>query len=331
MAGRVVAPPRRAADAARAARAPRARRPRGDRRPRRHPARRPLAAPRAGRDRGAVRRSATGPRLTGLGIVARLPRRAARPVVLRAPAHRPAAVAQRAPRDARSSTSSASSTRSAPGTDAGTVWLRALLARHRRADRWPASCAACTRAGPPRAARPRAEAAGVSAGAASSPAAGSRRSAAARRCAPPGDDGPIRIVGDEPHRPYDRPPLSKELLGGRGRRRRRCGRADWYAEHGVELRLGAPPRRPRSRRPARDARRRRASSPTTHLLIATGGAPRRSPGLRGHAERPRAAHARRRAARSRAALAPGVRLADRRRRPHRPRGRGHGAPRSASR
>ena len=30
-----------------------------------------------------------------------------------------------------------------------------------------------------------------------------------------GFDGRITIVGDEPHRPYDRPPLSKELLSGR--------------------------------------------------------------------------------------------------------------------
>jgi NADPH-dependent 2,4-dienoyl-CoA reductase/sulfur reductase-like enzyme len=30
-----------------------------------------------------------------------------------------------------------------------------------------------------------------------------------------GFDGRITVVGDEPHRPYDRPPLSKELLSGR--------------------------------------------------------------------------------------------------------------------
>ena len=29
-----------------------------------------------------------------------------------------------------------------------------------------------------------------------------------------GFDGTITIVGDEPHQPYDRPPLSKELLAG---------------------------------------------------------------------------------------------------------------------
>ena len=29
-------------------------------------------------------------------------------------------------------------------------------------------------------------------------------------------DGPIRMIAAEPHRPYDRPPLSKELLLGAG-------------------------------------------------------------------------------------------------------------------
>lgn len=29
-----------------------------------------------------------------------------------------------------------------------------------------------------------------------------------------GHDGPIAVVGDEPHRPYDRPPLSKQVLAG---------------------------------------------------------------------------------------------------------------------
>jgi 3-phenylpropionate/trans-cinnamate dioxygenase ferredoxin reductase subunit len=30
-----------------------------------------------------------------------------------------------------------------------------------------------------------------------------------------GHDGPIAMVGDEPHRPYDRPPLSKQVLAGK--------------------------------------------------------------------------------------------------------------------
>ena len=29
-----------------------------------------------------------------------------------------------------------------------------------------------------------------------------------------GFDGTITVVGDEPHQPYDRPPLSKQILAG---------------------------------------------------------------------------------------------------------------------
>jgi 3-phenylpropionate/trans-cinnamate dioxygenase ferredoxin reductase component len=42
---------------------------------------------------------------------------------------------------------------------------------------------------------------------------------AAQRCAETlwrgGYDGQIRMVGDEQHAPYDRPPLSKAVLAGR--------------------------------------------------------------------------------------------------------------------
>jgi len=41
--------------------------------------------------------------------------------------------------------------------------------------------------------------------------AGLRGAEAARRA---GFDGPITIIGDEPHAPYDRPPLSKQVLAG---------------------------------------------------------------------------------------------------------------------
>src|SRR3954449_5475364 len=41
--------------------------------------------------------------------------------------------------------------------------------------------------------------------------AGSRAAQAARAG---GFDGELVVVGEEPHRPYQRPPLSKELLGG---------------------------------------------------------------------------------------------------------------------
>ena len=41
--------------------------------------------------------------------------------------------------------------------------------------------------------------------------AGLRAAEELRHC---GHDGPIALVGDEPHRPYDRPPLSKQVLAG---------------------------------------------------------------------------------------------------------------------
>ena len=52
-----------------------------------------------------------------------------------------------------------------------------------------------------------------------------------------GDDRPVTVVCDEPVRPYDRPPLSKEgLLGPVDPSFRPEG---WYREQRVELRLGA--------------------------------------------------------------------------------------------
>ncbi len=54
-----------------------------------------------------------------------------------------------------------------------------------------------------------------------------------------GYDGPVVLVGDEPDRPYERPPLSKELLQGKkGREKAYVHDEGWYAEHDVELRLG---------------------------------------------------------------------------------------------
>ena len=52
-----------------------------------------------------------------------------------------------------------------------------------------------------------------------------------------GDDRPVTVVCVEPLRPYDRPPLSKEGLLGPVDPSFRS--AEWYREHGVELRLGA--------------------------------------------------------------------------------------------
>ena len=55
-----------------------------------------------------------------------------------------------------------------------------------------------------------------------------------------GWDGAIRLVGDEQHRPYDRPPLSKGLLAGTTAVGDVALRpSGWHDEHGVELVLGA--------------------------------------------------------------------------------------------
>ena len=89
------------------------------------------------------------------------------------------------------------------------------------------------------------------------------------------------MVCGEPHAPYDRPPLSKELLAGeRPADSLRFRDDDWYADHDVELRLGA-------RAAGLDAGARRCRSrtgptlDTRRLLIATGAAPRRLPALDG--------------------------------------------------
>ena len=89
-----------------------------------------------------------------------------------------------------------------------------------------------------------------------------------------GFEGPVVVYGDEPHPPYERPPLSKSYLGG--------GSAlddafvhglDWYDAHGVELRLG-------SRVQELDLAGHRVVTQSgaqdfSKLLLATGASPRR--------------------------------------------------------
>jgi len=54
-----------------------------------------------------------------------------------------------------------------------------------------------------------------------------------------GFDGPLVLIGEEPERPYERPPLSKGLLlGSAGRDTVYVHDAGWYATHGVDLRTG---------------------------------------------------------------------------------------------
>src|SRR5580693_3588204 len=56
-----------------------------------------------------------------------------------------------------------------------------------------------------------------------------------------GFDGPVVLIGDETERPYERPPLSKDYLLGKAEREAiYVHPASWYADNGVELRLGVP-------------------------------------------------------------------------------------------
>jgi 3-phenylpropionate/trans-cinnamate dioxygenase ferredoxin reductase subunit len=54
-----------------------------------------------------------------------------------------------------------------------------------------------------------------------------------------GFDGDVVLLGEEPERPYERPPLSKGLLLGTADRETVFVHvASWYTEHGVDLRTG---------------------------------------------------------------------------------------------
>ncbi len=58
-----------------------------------------------------------------------------------------------------------------------------------------------------------------------------------------GYDGRIVLIGEEPLPPYERPPLSKEFLRGEQAEPILVRPPDWYAERGVETRLGVRARR----------------------------------------------------------------------------------------
>ena len=135
---------------------------------------------------------------------------------------------------------------------------------------------------------------------------------AAQRCCETlrarGYEGRITVVCSEPVRPYDRPPLSKELLAGTLPGDQVHFRpAGWYADHEVELLVG--------RRAERlDAGRRRLvldggeELAFDQLLVATGSEPRRLPQAHGFDN----AHVLRTVADATAlatALRPGARLA----------------------
>jgi 3-phenylpropionate/trans-cinnamate dioxygenase ferredoxin reductase component len=135
---------------------------------------------------------------------------------------------------------------------------------------------------------------------------------AAQRCAEGlrrrGYEAPVRIVCAESDPPYDRPPLSKQVLAGSVEEGTVAYRpAWWYEEKQVELLLGARAERldPETRTVALDSG---ASLGYEKLLIATGGAPRRLPFLDGY-ENVHYLRTLGDARRLRAELAPGAHLA----------------------
>ena len=102
------------------------------------------------------------------------------------------------------------------------------------------------------------------------------------------------MVCAEPTLPYDRPPLSKELLAGRARAGSLRLRDDaWYRDNDVELqpRRGAPSGSTRA--PAARARRRLGASLRARCSIATGRAPRGTAAAARLRQRPDAARPRR--------------------------------------
>ncbi|MBV1935616.1 FAD-dependent oxidoreductase [Streptomyces sp. BV286] len=94
-----------------------------------------------------------------------------------------------------------------------------------------------------------------------------------------GYDSSITLVGGEPHLPYDRPPLSKQLLSSVWERERLQLRApETYAELGIELRLGV-----RAKALDMAARRVRLADGEelayTELVVGTGARARMLPGV----------------------------------------------------
>ena len=94
-----------------------------------------------------------------------------------------------------------------------------------------------------------------------------------------GYDGELVLVGDEPHPPYDRPPLSKHVL--RGDREPMFLRPEAeYAELDLDLRLGTA--LTGLDLAAREVRTEEGAIGFDALVVATGATPRRLPGSPGH-------------------------------------------------
>jgi 3-phenylpropionate/trans-cinnamate dioxygenase ferredoxin reductase subunit len=89
-----------------------------------------------------------------------------------------------------------------------------------------------------------------------------------------GFDGRITLIGDEAHRPYERPPLSKDYLQGKSEREKVFVHPQgWYAEHDIDLQMGAA-----VAAIDRDARQVTLADgrqiPYNKLLLTTGSSPR---------------------------------------------------------
>ncbi len=96
-----------------------------------------------------------------------------------------------------------------------------------------------------------------------------------------GFDGPITLIGEEVHLPYERPALSKDYLMGKADQDSMLVHGQsWYAQHHIDLRLGQPATA--IDRAARQVRLADGSVlPYRKLLLATGSSPRRLAGADG--------------------------------------------------
>ncbi len=89
-----------------------------------------------------------------------------------------------------------------------------------------------------------------------------------------GHDGPIVAFAEEPHVPYERPPLSKDLLLDKGTEDDALVHEQaWYAEHDVDLRTGTAVTSVDLA--AREVVAGTDRTPYDHLVLATGSRPRR--------------------------------------------------------
>ncbi|XVQ12824.1 NAD(P)/FAD-dependent oxidoreductase [Spirillospora sp. CA-255316] len=136
--------------------------------------------------------------------------------------------------------------------------------------------------------------------------AGQTAAVAARTLRRRGFDGRLTLVGEEAEAPYQRPPLSKDYLTGDQDRDELCLLTpEWCAANAVELRLGTRVAAIRAADRAVEFADGTAETAGA-VLVATGGRPRRLPGVEG--ERVRYLRTLADAERLRAELRPGARV-----------------------